>query len=193
MKPGSTSPGQIFLENTGFGADLGGGLAWSHPSLGIAAELRARGLLTHADDGFRERGFSGSLAWDPHPASERGPKLTLVQTLGASATGGLEALLRPDAAAALGTAGDDRDDRGRQLEVRFGYGVAVWGGRYTATPEIAVELSERSRETSLGWRLAGTRRGGLGLELGIEGSRLQHAGDHRPPENRFGLTMTARW
>ena len=32
---------------TGFGLDLGGGLAWSDPASGIAAEVSARGLLTH--------------------------------------------------------------------------------------------------------------------------------------------------
>ena len=32
---------------TGFGLDLGGGLAWSDPGTGIRAEASARGLLTH--------------------------------------------------------------------------------------------------------------------------------------------------
>ena len=58
---------------TGFGADIGAGLAWTHRQLGIEAEVRARGLLTHEDGGFRERGFAGFLAWDPTPDSDRGP------------------------------------------------------------------------------------------------------------------------
>ena len=57
---------------TGFGMDIGGGLAWSDTARGIAAELRGRGLLTHEADGFRERGLSSSLSWDPQPASDRG-------------------------------------------------------------------------------------------------------------------------
>ena len=69
---------------TGFGLDLGGGLA---------AELRARGLLTPEAGGFRDRGIAGSLIWDPPPRSDRGVKLTLRQTFGASATGGVDALL----------------------------------------------------------------------------------------------------
>lgn len=49
---------------TGFGVDIGGGLAWSDTRRGITAEFRGPGLLTHEADGFRERGVSGSLFWD---------------------------------------------------------------------------------------------------------------------------------
>ena len=73
---------------TGFGLDLGGGLAWSHPESGVSAELRGRGLLTHESRGFRDRGLSGSFAWDPGRGTGRGPKLTLTQTVGASASDG---------------------------------------------------------------------------------------------------------
>ena len=62
---------------TGFGADIGARLVWADPSLGMRAELAARGLLTHEDGSLSERGFAGSLAWDPSPDTDRGPKLTL--------------------------------------------------------------------------------------------------------------------
>ena len=177
---------------TGFGADVGAGLAWRDPARGIEAELRARGLLTHEDGGFRERGFSGSLAWDPDPDSERGPKLTLIQTVGASATSGMDALLRPDTAAGLTPANDDGLGQ-RRLEAKLGYGFAVFGGHYTGTPELGFALSERGRETSLGWRLAGARRGSLDFDVRIEASRLQPTNDARDPEHQIGLGMTARW
>ena len=91
---------------TGFGLDLGGGLAWSHPVSGISADLSGRGLLTHEAGGFRERGLSGSFAWDPGQGSGRGPKLALTQTLGASASGGMDALLGRETPAGL-TANDN--------------------------------------------------------------------------------------
>ena len=62
---------------TGFGLDLGVGLDWSDPQSGITAELRGCGLLTHESEGFRDRGISGSLAWDTGQGSGRGPLVTL--------------------------------------------------------------------------------------------------------------------
>ena len=73
---------------TGFGLDLGGGLAWSDPGTGVRAEVSGRGLLTHESAGLRERGIAGSFGWDPTPGSDRGPSLTLSQILGLSAQGG---------------------------------------------------------------------------------------------------------
>ena len=83
---------------TGFGVDLGAGLAWADPSSGVKADLQGRWLLTHDASGFREAGFSGALAFDPAPSSDRGLNLSLSQTLGASATGGVDALYGRDTA-----------------------------------------------------------------------------------------------
>ena len=38
--------------------------------------------------------------------------------------------------------------------VRSGYGLGVFEGRYTATPELGLGLSDTDREVRLGWRLA---------------------------------------
>ena len=72
---------------TGFGLDLGGGFAVSDPGRGLQAELRGRGLLAHESKGFRDLGFSGSLAWEGKPSSDRGAKLTLAAVFGSSALG----------------------------------------------------------------------------------------------------------
>ena len=53
---------------TGFGVDIGAGLAWTDPASGMKAKVDARGLLTHEANGFRERGIAGSLARDPAPS-----------------------------------------------------------------------------------------------------------------------------
>ena len=52
---------------TGFGADIGAGVAWTDPSRGLEAGLAVRSLLTHEAGGFRERGFAGSLSWGSGP------------------------------------------------------------------------------------------------------------------------------
>ena len=96
---------------TGFGLDLGGGLALSDPKRGLAAELRGRGLLAHQSKGFRDLGFSGSLAWEGRPGSDRGAKLRLTQTVGGSSSGRRRCAAR---ARHAGRAGGERQWRGRQ-------------------------------------------------------------------------------
>ncbi len=177
---------------TGFGMDIGGGLAWSDTPRGIAAELRGRGLLTHEADGFRERGLSGSLSWDPQPASDRGPRASLTQTLGGSASGGMNALLSRDTLAGL-AANDDGDDR-RRLEARYGYGFAALGDRFTSLPEIALGLSDTGSDYSLGWRLVrGGGFGGRSFALSVEAQRREPANDDIAPEHRVGFRIDARF
>ena len=115
---------------TGFGLDAGAALAWTHPENGLRLQLSGRGLLTHESNGFREQGIAGSLAWQPTPERGRGPKLTLTQTLGGSASGGagallgrrtLEGLAANDNGSGSGAGGGDPLDS-RSLELRLGYG-----------------------------------------------------------------------
>ena len=171
---------------TGFGADIGGRLLWADPSLGIRAELAARGLLTHEDGSLSERGFAGSLAWDPSPDTDRGPKLTLHQAVGAEAIGDMDALLPPETARALAAANDDGPD-GRRLEARLGYGIALFGGSWTGVPEFGLGLTETGREYIHAWRLLEARDAGLVFGLDVEGRRRESAVDERDAEHRVGL------
>ena len=180
---------------TGFGLDLGGGLAWSDPSSGLRAEVSGRGLLTHESAGFRERGIAGSFGWDPSPGSNRGPSLSLTQTMGLSATGGADALLGRTTLEGL-AANDDGDELDRRrLELRLGYGFGAFGDGFTSTPELGFGMSEGARDYSLGWRLArDPRPGGIGsLELLFEARRQESANDDAAPEHGIGLRITARW
>ena len=173
---------------TGFGADIGARLLWADPSLGIKAELAARGLLTHEDGSLSERGFAGSLAWDPSPDTDRGPTLTLRQAVGTEATGGMDALLRPETARVLEAANDDGSDR-RRLEVRLGYGHALFGGGWTGVPEVGLGLTETSREYIHAWRLLEARDAGLVFGLDVEGVRNEKLDGDAVPEHRVGLGL----
>ena len=176
---------------TGFGVDIGAGLAWSHANSGVSAEVSARGLLTHAAGGFREQGIAGSLTWDPRPETERGALLTLRQTMGAQASGGMDALLGHTTLAGL-TANDDDDElQNRRLELKLGYGFPVFSDRFTSTPEIELGFSDRARDYSLGWRLTLARRAAGTLELGVVATRREHANDE--PRHVIGFQLTARW
>ena len=177
---------------TGFGVEIGAGIVWQDAERGLGAELRGHGLLAHEAKGFRERGISGSFTWDPM-AGGRGPQLTLTQTVGASFSGGTDALLGRTTLAGL--AANDNGDalQQRRLEARFGYGFAAFGDRFTATPEIVLGLSNAGRDYSLGWRLV--HRGMLddrSLELALEAQRREPVGNrHALPEQSLGFRVTA--
>ena len=182
---------------TGFGLDLGGGLAWSDPGTGLRAEVSGRGLLTHESAGFRDLGFSGALAWDPTPGSDRGPSLTLSQTMGVSAQGGADALLGRTTLAGL-AANDNGDElENRRLELNLGYGFPAFGDRFTSTPEVGFGMSEGHRDYSLAWRFVrDRRRGDIGsLEFSLETRWRESANDDTPPEHTVGLRLrlTARY
>ena len=187
---------------TGFGLDLGGGLAWSDPGTGIRAEVSGRGLLTHESAGFRERGIAGSFGWDPTPGSDRGPSLTLSQTMGVSARGGSDALLGRTTLAGL-AANDNGDElERRRLELKLGYGFGAFGDRFTATPEVGFGMSAGHRDYSLAWRFVrDRRRGDLGsLEFSLEARRRESANDPgsgsgagAEPEHGVGFRIRAAW
>ena len=171
---------------TGFGLDLGAGIAWEDPGSGIRATVKARGLLAHADGDFRERGLSASLAWHPDPATAFGPSASLRHSLGAAATGGKDALLRHGVPTRTGggTASSGR------FEARFGYGLELAGGYLAGTPELAVGLSDAGRELSLAWHVAPAAPDRSDLDFRVEGTRRD--GARSGPEHAIRLRMTLR-
>ena len=196
---------------TGFGLDLGIGLALSDPERGLQAEMRGRGLLAHESSGFRDLGFSGSFAWEGKPGSDLGAKLGLTQTVGGSSSGGADALFSrttmdglaaspdpgsPGSGSGAGGAGDSDDDlMSRRLELRFSYGLPAFGSRFTWTPEVGASLSDTGRDYSLGWRLV---RGGSGddggsFEISFEARRSESANDDTQPVDEVGIRFTARF
>ena len=174
---------------TGFGVELGGGIAWVDPGSGLAFALNGRVLAAHEAKGFRERGLSAALAWDPDPSSERGPSLSLTQTLGtAGAQGGTDGLFGSETPVGL-WANDDTVPSGR-LEAEFDYGLGAFGGRFTGTPYAGFGHSEAERIWRLGWRLA--RPGDPGsLRFSLEASRRESTGG--TAEHGIGIRAAARW
>ena len=174
---------------TGFGVDLGGGLAYADEQSGLGLELNARALLAHEDENFREWGVSGALIFDPDPSSDRGLSLSVGPSWGASATGGAEALLGPETMSGLAL--DNTPPPGGRLGVEAAWGFPALAGRYTGTPYLGLGLREGGRDLRLGWRLGAVRREGLELALGLEGTRLESNG--RSPEHGATVRLMLRW
>ena len=177
--------------DTGFGLDLGGGILLSHPSHGLQAEVRGRGLLSHAAEGFRNRGFSGSLSWRQRPDSDLGAMVSLKQTMGGPSSGGADALLNRVTLEGLAANNDDGSDdlKHQRLEVQLGYGFTVFGDRFTLTPELGLGFYNTGRDYRIGWHL---KRPGDGdaLDLSFDLTRWENTGnDGGAPEHgvRFGV------
>ena len=170
---------------TGFGAELGGGIAWVDPGIGLSLDLSGRTLIAHEDGDLKDRGVSASLAFDPDPASERGPSFSLRQDFGGRANGGIDALF----------ANDPQEDRtGGEPTSRWSaeaaYGLPAFGGRFTATPHVGLGLSTDTRDLSVGWRWT-TAANASDLSFGVTVSRRES--DGAEPEHAAGLEIRARW
>ena len=174
---------------TGFGADIGGGVTLAMPARGLSVSLEGRGLLTHEAKGLRDSGFGGTIAWDPAPSSNRGLSLSLRQSVGGSATGGKDALFSREVMEGLAANGNGGN---RRLEGRIGYGLAVFGDRFTGTPEIGFGLSDGGRDYSLGWRMTCEGRDAGSFEFSFEATRRESANDN-DPEHGIGFRLTARF
>ena len=183
---------------TGYGVELGGGLKIEDRVFGLEAEISGRTLLTHEAEQFAERGISGGLAWRQNPSSDRRAKLALTQTFRASTTDGVNNLLTSSTLDALG-ANDDGEGAeldSRRLDLKLGYGLPAFGGRFTWTPQVGMSLSNSDREVTLGWQLmrSGSRTpNGGSFELTLEARRRETANDDTAPEHEIALKLRMRF
>ena len=172
---------------TGFGVELGGGIAWSDPGMGLSLDLSGRTLLAHGNDDLKDRGFSAALAYDPAPATKRGASLSLRQDFGGRATGGLDALFQPEAL-------EDRAGGGEAASrwaLEAAYGLPAFGGRWTGSPHAGFGLATAARDYSVGWRLAPEAANAPDLSFGVRATRRES--DVQAAEHTFGVELTARW
>ena len=173
---------------TGFGVELGGGLAWSAPALGLNLDISGRTLLAHRDDDLKDRGFAASFAFDPDPASERGPSFSLGQSFGGQAAGGLDALFATDPLE--NRAGGGETDTRWTAEAAWGF--AAFGGRFTGSPHAGLGLSTGTRDYTLGWRLT-PAAGANAPDVSFGAKATRRERDAAPSEHIIGLEAAARW
>ena len=172
---------------TGRGVELGGGLSWVDPGLGLTLDLSGRTLVAHDDSALEDRGVSASLVFAPDAAGGRGPSFSLGQDWGGQAQGGLDALFAPEPL-------EERDGGGR-LESRWtaeaAWGFPAFSGRFTGSPHVGLGLATGARDYTLGWRLAPEAANAPDVSFGVTATRRES--DTAPAEHRLGIEATARW
>ena len=149
---------------TGTGLELGGGLRYVDPALGLTIEGRGRVLAAY-DEAYKEWGASGLIRVDPG-IDGLGLSLSLAPSYGQTASGvqrlwdqgltqgptqGLSAMQAPTG----------------RLEAEVGYGLAAFAGQGLVTPYSAVSLGMGTQQYRMGSRL----ELGPGLRLSLEGTR----------------------
>ena len=172
---------------TGFGVELGGGLAWSYPRAGLDLDIEGRTLIAHDSDDLKDRGFAATLGFDPAPASERGPSFSLGQSFGGQAQGGLDALFTPDP---LDKRGGTTSEQRWTAEAAWGF--AAFGGRFTGSPHAGVGLSTGTRDYTLGYRVVPARdTPALDVSFGVAARRSE--GEDDRADHAVSVEFGARW
>ena len=173
---------------TGFGVEVGGGLAWVDPTLGLSLDVSGRTLIAHGNDDLKDRGFAASLAFDPDPDPERGLSLALRQEMGGQAKGGLDALFRADPL-------EDRAGSGEaaaRWQAEAAYGFPAFSGRFTGSPHVGLGLATAARDYSVGWRLTPAANANApDISFGVRATRRES--DTAMPEHTVGFEINARW
>ncbi len=150
---------------TGYGVELGFGLGYANADLGLVLETRARMLVAHEDDGYEEWGASASVRWEPRSGG-LGPRLGLMSSVGASASGVEQMWSMRDAAELAPGASAGHASR---LSATLGYGFWAQRWRAVATPFLDLDASA--------W---GRQRAGVLFERGRLGPSLEFSVERGP-------------
>ena len=145
---------------TGAGLELGGGLRYRVPQVGLTAEGYGRWLAVH-EGALQEWGVGAMVTIDPG-MDRRGLSASVTPSWGETATASGVQRLWQQGAAGPAWYGTSR----AQVDAQLGYGVPVFGGRSVLTPFGAMNLAgDEARRYRLGGSLATSRWTTLSLEI----------------------------
>ena len=156
----------------GFGAELGGGLAYAHTKLGLGIEARGRYLLAHEESAFEEWGASLTLRLDPGRAG-RGLWLAFAPEWGAEASRVAQMWDGADVVRADDGRGDAPGMAPQRFALDLGYGLATHEGVGLLTTYGGVSAVEQGAP---GLRLGSRIEIGEWIDVAVEGERAAQAG-----------------
>ena len=156
----------------GVGAELGGGVAYAHTTLGLGIEARGRYLLAHQKSAFDEWGASLTLRLDPG-RDQRGLWLALAPVWGAEASQVEQMWGSADVLRAGAEADTPPGLSPAQVEFDVGYGMVTHEGAGLLTTYGGLSLMGPDRH---GVRLGGRIALGAWVDLSVEGERTTQGG-----------------
>ncbi|MYI69677.1 MAG: hypothetical protein F4103_13360 [Boseongicola sp. SB0673_bin_14] len=137
---------------TGFGLEAGGGVRLDDPARGLSVSLDARALALHEDGDLRDWGVAVTLEWDPRPGTLLGPSVLATRGWGGASSGGVAALLDPEA---LPGTRDAADGGAGSLGIEMAWGTDLSSRRHGMVGSAYGRVSgSRDPEAfRLGWRI----------------------------------------
>lgn len=159
----------------GLGAEIGGGVAYTHTKLGLGVEAQGRYLLAHEEDAFEDWGASLKVRMDPGIKGQ-GFWLSMAPVWGRPSTGAERLWGGAGSAAVVLDSSRDRSGRSGwapgQLEMDLGYGVAMSdGGLVTPYGGLALGRAGAAR-----YRFGSRLTLNTVLDLRVEGEREEQSG-----------------
>ncbi len=181
---------------TGTGLEVGAGLGYADPSRGLDMALKVHGLAVHAERGYEEWGVTGSLRLAPGGAG-RGLSMSLTPSWGVDPGGSQRLWALPASAGLAANGAGSGAEPSSRFDAEVGYGLALFGDRFTGTPNVGFGLSETAREYRMGWRLTSAVRGDPGFEVSLDATRREAANGSGSGAGRADhgvmLRSTIRW
>ena len=171
---------------TGFGAEVGGGLRYSNSALGLDMEFTARRLVAHGDEDYGEWGLGGSARFNPR-SSRKGFQMSLRTSSSLGDTqSGVERLWTQREAVTVSGLGQSAF--AGSLDAEVGYGVGAFSGRGVLVPYTGFGIS---REGDRGYKVGGRIDLGPSFSLVVEGDRRETYGT--PAVHGVTLKGSRRW
>ena len=184
---------------TGVGVELGGGVIYADPRLGLNVEAKGRVLLAHQEEDFREWGASVSGRFDSG-FDGRGLTLSLIPAWG-QASSAVDALWGSEAGGLPG-AGSHRNPSAMpdRVDLELGYAMATRGlftlgaqpGRSTVPGAVLTPYGSLSLDGNANRLREGLRWTAPGLDM-----RLELFGEHslgaRAGRGRIGFTGSVKF
>ena len=167
---------------TGTGLELGGGLRYVAPAIGLTIEGRGRVLAAY-DEAYEEWGASGLIQVD-QGSDRQGLLLSLVPSYGQTASGVQRLWDQGLTQEPIQGAPTTQALTGR-LEAEVGYGLAAFAGQGLVTPYSAVMLGGGMQQYRVGSRV----ELGQELRLSLEGTRQVTA----VGQANQGIRLQADW
>ncbi|MCY4504072.1 MAG: hypothetical protein OXE57_21300 [Alphaproteobacteria bacterium] len=105
--------------------------------------------------------------------------------------GGSERLWALPDAEALAANGDAVPSS--RFDAEMGYGMALFGDRFTGTPNVGFGLSDTARDLRIGWRLTPAGPTASGFEVNLDAVRRETVNGNEPAEHGVMLRSLVRW